>query len=174
MSQKTRSHLFVAWRYVTHVEALTPQFLRAQGVRALLLDRDNTLVSKEAPRVSSSVARWMQEVKDAGITCVIISNNYHVKDLDGTAAALDLPLVAFACKPLPFALTRTMRELGVSPQETLMVGDHLFTDIAAGNLANVRTVLVQPLSARDLWYAQIFRVFEAPLIKNHPYQDTIE
>ena len=49
-------------------------------------------------------------------------------------------------------------------------GDQVFTDVAAGNLAGVRTVLVRPQSRRDLWYTQIFRVFELLALRNHPFE----
>ena len=53
-----------------------------------------------------------------------------------------------------------MRQEGEGPEATVMVGDQVFTDVVAGNLAGVRAILVRPQSRRDLWYTQIFRVFE--------------
>ena len=53
-----------------------------------------------------------------------------------------------------------MRRAGVGPEATVMIGDQVFTDVAAGNLAGVRTVLVRPQSRTDLWYTHVFRVFE--------------
>ena len=63
-------------------------------------------------------------------------------------------------KPAPFALERAMEMAQEAPEATVMVGDQVFTDVVAGNLAGVRTVLVRPQSRRDLWYTQVFRVFE--------------
>ena len=55
---------------------------------------------------------------------------------------------------------RAMEMAQEAPEATVMVGDQVFTDVVAGNLAGVRTVLVRPQSRRDLWYTQVFRVFE--------------
>ena len=41
-----------------------------------------------------------------------------------------------------------------------MVGDQLITDIQAGNLAGVKTVLVKPLVETDKWNTRINRFFE--------------
>ena len=57
-------------------------------------------------------------------------------------------------------LADSMRQEGEGPEGTVMIGDQVFTDVVAGNLAGVRTVLVRPQSRRDLWYTQIFRIFE--------------
>ena len=73
-------------------------------------------------------------------------------------------------KPAPFALCRAMEMHGATPDKTVMIGDQVFTDVAAGNLAGVRTVLVRPQSRRDLWYTQIFRVFELLALRNHPFE----
>ena len=40
------------------------------------------------------------------------------------------------------------------------MGDQVFTDVMAGNLAGVRTILVRPQSRTDLFYTQAFRVVE--------------
>ena len=53
-----------------------------------------------------------------------------------------------------------MRAAGVGPEATVMIGDQVFTDVVAGNLAGVRTILVRPQSRSDLWYTHIFRIFE--------------
>ncbi len=45
-------------------------------------------------------------------------------------------------KPAPAIAQQAMRLLGVSPEETLMVGDGLDLDIVAGHAANVTTALV--------------------------------
>ena len=41
-----------------------------------------------------------------------------------------------------------------------MVGDQLITDIQAGNLAGVESVLVKPLIQTDKWNTRINRFFE--------------
>ena len=69
-------------------------------------------------------------------------------------------VVHHAMKPAPFAVRRALSLVGVAPEQAVLVGDQVFTDVMAGNLAGVRTILVDPQSTRDLWYTHIFRVFE--------------
>lgn len=48
----------------------------------------------------------------------------------------------------------------MNKSDVLMVGDQLLTDIVAGNLAGVRTVLVKPLVKTDKWNTRINRCVE--------------
>jgi len=42
----------------------------------------------------------------------------------------------------------------------VVVGDQLFTDVLGGNLAGLHTVLVPPLSRRELGYTRLVRRLE--------------
>lgn len=48
----------------------------------------------------------------------------------------------FVGKPEPEMAFEGMRRAGIPPEDTLMVGDRLYTDIACGNNAGVKTLLV--------------------------------
>jgi predicted HAD superfamily phosphohydrolase YqeG len=53
-----------------------------------------------------------------------------------------------------------MRLLDATPAETAVIGDQLFTDILGGNLLGLTTVLVVPLSQRDLPHTVLLRLIE--------------
>lgn len=149
-----------AWRYVSSVEAIDARGLVDAGVKLVLLDRDNTVVPRDTKRPPASVLAWLDEVRAAGIKTCVVSNNFHTGQVQASARELGCEAVDHAMKPAPFALERAMRQEGEGPEATVMVGDQVFTDVVAGNLAGVRTILVRPQSRRDLWYTQIFRIFE--------------
>ena len=46
------------------------------------------------------------------------------------------------------------------PGEALMVGDQIFTDVIAGNLAGVRTFMVEKLCRKEIWYVAAKRIPE--------------
>ena len=52
-----------------------------------------------------------------------------------------------------------------------MVGDQLYTDVIAGNLAGVSSVLVKPQATTDLWYTQIFRIFERRALRGVTFEE---
>ena len=152
--------LFRATRYVASLPLVSVEGLVRDGVRLVLLDRDNTCVPRDARVAPDAVTTWLDRAREAGLELCLVSNNFHTSHVSRTARELGVDFVDHAMKPLPLALRRAMRRAGARPEETVMIGDQVFTDVAAGNLAGVRTVLVRPQSRTDLWYTHVFRVFE--------------
>ena len=152
--------VFRATRYVASLPLVSVDELVADGVRLVLLDRDNTCVPRDAASAPPEVVAWLDEARAAGLRLCLVSNNFHSSQVGRTARELGVEMVDHAMKPLPCALRRAMRLMGAMPGETVMIGDQVFTDVAAGNLAGVRTILVRPQSRSDLWYTHVFRVFE--------------
>ncbi|MGH2425704.1 MAG: YqeG family HAD IIIA-type phosphatase, partial [bacterium] len=89
----------------------------------------------------------------------IVSNNFagRVRTL---AEHLHVPVVIGAVKPTPWAFRKAMKVMGTTPRETALVGDQLFTDILGGNLLGLRTILVDPLSAREFPTTMLVRRIE--------------
>ena len=54
---------------------ITPAFLQGQGVTLLLTDLDYTLAPKAVRRPDDALRQWIDGLKDAGITVMIVSNN---------------------------------------------------------------------------------------------------
>ena len=149
-----------AGRYVASVDLIDVDALVKDGVRLVLIDRDNTCVPRDTKVAPAAVVAWLDRVRAAGIKLCMVSNNFHSGEVRASADELGMDVVDHAMKPAPFALKRAMQLMGATPQETVMVGDQVFTDLMAGNLAGVRTILVRPQACKDLWYTHVFRVFE--------------
>lgn len=148
---------------ITHI---TPEFLRQQGIRALLLDVDNTLTAHNSQTLPAPVAAWLEQMKAAGIKLMIVSNNTR-KRVSPFAASLGLPFVSLACKPLPWGIRKAARQLGVSRREFALVGDQLFTDRLAGWLYGIRVLVVQPMT-RDIKKGILFRrKLEKPFMEKY-------
>lgn len=163
--------LFSPTRYVSCVERIDLDVLWAQGKRAILLDRDNTLVPRDRPRAPDAVASWLDRARELGFELIMVSNNWHRNQVEGSARELGMDCIVFACKPLPFAIRAGMRRLGARKDESVMIGDQLYTDVWGGNLAGVETVLVKPQTTVDLWYTQIFRIFERRALRGLPCEE---
>ena len=167
----TRRRLSVrATRYVARLALVDVDALVAAGVRLVLLDRDNTCVPRDAKVAPPEVTAWLARARGAGLALCLVSNNFHSTQTRRTADELGCDIVDHAMKPFPFALAKAMRRHGATPDQTVMIGDQVFTDVLAGNLAGCRTVLVRPQSRRDLWYTQIFRLFERLALRNATFE----
>ncbi len=82
--------------------------------------------------------------------------------------------MTFAMKPAPFAIWKALTQEGVPAEQAIMIGDQMLTDMAAGNLAGLRTILIRPQSQVDLWYTQIFRKVEHMLLGKQKFKGEVE
>ena len=67
---------------VTHI---TPEWLAAKGITALVLDIDNTLTADRSQELPEEVAAWLAAMRKAGVKLTIVSNGGHISyiELDG-------------------------------------------------------------------------------------------
>lgn len=163
--------IFSPKRYVASVDRIDLAELASQGKRAILLDRDNTLVPRDAACAPPEVREWLQSARDAGFKLCMVSNNWHRDQVLRSSRELGLDAISHAMKPAPFAVRIALGRLGAEPSQAVLVGDQLYTDVWAGNLAGVDTILVRPQTAVDLWYTRIFRIFERRALRDLPCEE---
>lgn len=162
---------FSPTRYVSRVERIDLDELWAQGKRAIMLDRDNTLVPRDMKSAPESVAAWLDHARELGFSLYMVSNNWHKNQVARSSRELGMTAICFACKPLPFAIYRALDRMGVPNEQAVMIGDQLYTDVWAGNFAGVDSILVKPQTHVDLWYTQIFRIFERRALAHVPCEE---
>lgn len=137
--------------------------LVAPGLTCVLLDIDNTLRSRADGCIPRDVGVWLGKARDAGVSLCLLSNNWHA-DVHSFAGELELPLVAKACKPLPFAYAAAMHKVGGMRANTVSVGDQLLTDVLGAHLAGVKAYMVGPLAEVDLKHTLLLRGLEQRLV----------
>lgn len=149
--------------YYHSVHSIDLEELKRQGVDTLLVDLDNTLLPRDTNVVPTELHTWAQSLKEQGFTVCLVSNNWHER-VFGVATELGFELVAKAIKPLPFAFLIALRKVGSIRKRSAVIGDQLFTDVLGGNLLGMRTVLVTPLSSRDLPHTLLLRRIERMIL----------
>ena len=72
---------------------------------------------------------------------------------------------AFSCKkPMRKKYDLILKEYKYSVSEVAMVGDNIVTDILGGNKVGITTILVNPISNKEVFAARISRVIEGMII----------
>jgi hypothetical protein len=150
-------------RYLSDVTKVDLDDLRTAGVRAVLLDLDNTILPRDRHDVPPELETWVRSLPEAGFAVSFVSNNWH-ESVYARAAALGVDIVAKAFKPAPFAFLIALGRLGFRPRQTVVIGDQLFTDVIGGNLIGAMTVLVKPLSRSDLQHTLLLRRLERVIL----------
>ncbi len=124
---------------------LDPKALRAKGVKLVLADLDNTLVPYKVPTPNEGVVAWKEALEAEGIQLFILSNSRKPGRAQRFAEALGVPFQGHSGKPKKKGYLRALERMGAKPEETIMVGDQIFTDILGGNNAGVTPLLVLPI-----------------------------
>lgn len=156
--------LFRPTYYLKNVFCIDENFLAENGIEALVLDMDNTLSMHGNPAAEEGVMEWLARMRELGVKMRVVSNNTtrRVKPL---AEKLGLPYTANGAKPLTFGVTRAMRAMNADRSSTVIVGDQIFTDVLAGNLKGIRTVLVNPFHLENKWTFKLKRIVESIVFK---------
>ncbi|KRM56408.1 hydrolase, HAD-super, subfamily IIIA domain protein [Lacticaseibacillus sharpeae JCM 1186 = DSM 20505] len=144
---------------------IEPSTLKRRGISAVLTDLDNTLIAWNNPKGTPQLQEWLHRMAEAGITVMVVSNNNHDR-VKKAVGHMEVQFTARALKPLPVGIDRAVRTLGIAKSACIMVGDQMLTDMIAGNLAGVKTVLVKPLIKTDQWNTLPNRFIEG-FIKGH-------
>lgn len=124
---------------------IEPTRLAQSGIKLLLADLDNTLVPYGVPEPTDAVRAWNEALKAAGVTLFVLSNNRHADRPRVFCDALGVPFIGHAGKPKTPSFIQAMERMGVTREQTAIVGDQIFTDVLGGNRAGVRTILVRPI-----------------------------
>ncbi len=158
------SNIFVPKTYVDSVFDINIEKLRKDGIKAFVFDIDNTLATYAMPVPDEKTALWLKELQNMGFGVCFASNNSE-KRVKLFAESVGISYYARAMKPLRRNLLRACKSMGVTPQQTALVGDQLFTDVWGGNWLGMYTVLVKPISEVEDGFVKFKRNFERRIMK---------
>lgn len=117
--------------------------LYQEGCRGILFDIDNTLVPHGAP-ADKRVKKLFLELAEIGITPCLISNNKLMR-VKSFADSLGVLFIENAHKPSAKNYRRAMELIHTNTENTVFIGDQLFTDIYGARRAGIKTILVKPI-----------------------------
>lgn len=121
--------------------------LYKEGYRGIIFDIDNTLVPHGAPADERACALF-SHLKELGYQCMLLSNNKEPR-VKMFNEAVEASYIFKAGKPKPANYRKAMELMGTNQQNTLFVGDQIFTDVYGANLAGIRTILVKPIHPKE-------------------------
>ena len=156
----TPTYMFGSYREVT------PQFLSEHGIRALLIDIDNTLAPYEQPDPDEEIVAWFEALKSHGIRTALVSNN-HAERVERFNRPLGLVAFADSKKPGKKTLLRAMEALGVERGETAALGDQLLTDAYGARRLGMPAIIVPPINDKRTLFFRFKRLCERPFIRRY-------
>ncbi|WP_163653007.1 YqeG family HAD IIIA-type phosphatase [Listeria sp. PSOL-1] len=152
---------------------ITAEHLRDLGKKAVLTDLDNTLLAWDELDATDEIINWFTLLEEEGIKVMLLSNN-SVERVERIARRADIPFIARAKKPLAKNFQKALAELDVKPEETVMIGDQIMTDILGGNRQKLMTIFVRPVKETDGLATKFNRLMERFILKQLSKQQKLE
>ena len=121
--------------------------LYREGYRGLIYDIDNTLVPHGAPADDRAIALF-ERLHRIGFGYCLLSNN-QIERVAPFANAIQARYIENAHKPSVRNYNRAMEILGTKTENTIFIGDQLFTDVYGAKRAGIRNILVKPIDPKE-------------------------
>jgi len=131
-----------------------------RGKRLILLDVDNTVVPWKSEEIPETTLLWLARGRALGFQFCLISNTRHRARLSALAERMELRYMVGKFKPSREMFVAALHEFQVTPEQAVMVGDQLFTDVLGANRAGIEAVWVKPSARREFMGTRVNRMLE--------------
>ncbi len=152
--------------YFSKFSDASAEFLSELGVKGIVLDIDNTLEPYENATPGENVLAWFDSLAAVGIKAAFVSNN-GAERVELFNKNLGLPAYYKAGKPFKKNVLRALSDMNVSPDEAILMGDQVFTDVWAARNAGIRAILVPPIKDKTDLLTKTKRLLEKPILKKY-------
>ncbi|MDO4617890.1 MAG: HAD-IIIA family hydrolase [Clostridia bacterium] len=150
------------------VSDIPDSFFEERDIEWALLDIDNTLVPYTMPHPDENAIAFLNRLERLGITYIFVSNN----DADRVKLfcdklGRDYKFISKAHKPLTKKAKEALHKLGAKRENTVLIGDQVFTDVYCGKRLGITTIMVNPLEASETPFFGFKRRMEKVVLKNY-------
>lgn len=121
--------------------------LYRKGYRGVIFDIDNTLVPHGAPATMQAI-RFFGKLREIGFSTCLLSNNKKPR-VEPFAQAVSSLYIENAHKPSIRNYIASCSRMGTNLNNTLFVGDQLFTDVYGAKRTGIFSILVKPIHPKE-------------------------
>lgn len=133
--------------YIASTYVIPFEELYKKGYRGLIFDIDNTLVPHGAPADERAIALF-DRLRNIGFDTCLISNNQEPR-VQPFADKVGSKYVFDAHKPSTKNYKKAMELMKTEKENTLFVGDQLFTDVWGAKRTGIKSILVKPIHPKE-------------------------
>lgn len=119
-----------------------------KGYRGILFDVDNTLVPHGAP-ADERAKELFRKLQEMGYEVCLMSNNKEPRVAQFSKDANISHYIFKANKPSKGSYIRGMEKMGTTVDNTLFVGDQIFTDVFGAKRVGIYSILVEPIHPKE-------------------------
>ncbi len=157
-------HPFIPDMMFDCIYDITPEFFAECGIRAVVLDIDNTLVTYGMAKPTPEVLSWIESLRAGGLFVAIASNN-HKERVELFNEEIGAFVTWESKKPFAKSVHMAAEHFGVKENEIAIIGDQIFTDVWCARNAGSYAILVVPLKYKENLFFRFKRMCEKPFIR---------
>ena len=131
-------------------------------IHLLLMDYDNTMLPYTTDEPTQALLDWMQKMQSAGITLCVVSNSKKQR-VPKFCEQQGIFCVTHAGKPGTRGIREALARFSVPKEQTALVGDQIFTDVLAANLAGITSIHVRSIHNHTVWL-KLRHILELPFL----------
>lgn len=133
--------------YVASTYVIPFEKFYEEGYRGIIFDIDNTLVMHGAP-ADERAKKLFARLKEIGFQCCLLSNNQEPR-VKMFNESIGVHYIFNAHKPSVKNYEKAMELMGTSKNNTIFIGDQLFTDVWGAKRTGIRNILVKPIHPKE-------------------------
>lgn len=153
------------------IEDIPLDFMKKIGVKAAILDIDNTLVEPHTPVADKRAVDFVKKLESEGFKVCIVSNNIYER-AKKFADSIPVPFVCDKNKPNKKPFLMALDILKVEAESVMVVGDQLLTDVWGANRMGMVPVLVKPVCDKEGKFVKFKRIIEKMVLKGFEGEKT--
>lgn len=138
---------------------IEPDFFVKNNIEHAVLDIDNTLVPYTVKTPTKPAIDFLRRLDGDGVKYCFLSNN-NKKRVMLFNENINAYYVSNAKKPLLWGLKKAMKRMGAKPENTILIGDQIFTDVWTGKRAGIKAILVRPIEDKETLFFKFKRAME--------------
>ena len=151
--------MFVPDIYQKSVYSINYEKLKKKGIKCLLFDLDNTIIPTSINKPDKKIKELFYKLKNMGFKLIIVTNCPKIR-VEIFKNELQVDAAAFALKPRKDKFLKIMKLYNYKPSEIVLIGDQLVNDVYASNKLDITSILVNPMSEKDIFTSFFNRMFE--------------
>jgi hypothetical protein len=155
-----RWHAFAPVQAVDSLTQVDLTSLWDGGKRLLLVDVDNTLVQWHGEDLSEAVTEWLERAKSLGFELCLISNTKRFARLQRLSQKLGVAAVRGRFKPSRAMFRMALAKFRRAPEEAVMIGDQIFTDVLGANRSGIDAIWVRRMDGKEFQGTHLSRMAE--------------
>lgn len=133
--------------YMASTYVISFEKLYKEGYRGVIFDIDNTLVPHGAP-ADERAKKLFARLEKIGFQSCLLSNNQEPR-VKMFNQDIQTNYIYNAHKPSTKNYVKAMEKMGTDKENTLFVGDQLFTDVWGAKRVGIRNILVKPIHPKE-------------------------